>query len=187
MPNPYLHAVAHGPLGGDALALDNLAAPSDNTKLNVSTASHGLTPKLPGDATQVLQGDGTYAVPSLNNLTSLAWTAVTLTITSGAGAITTQSSSSSYLRMGKTVFVSINVSVSNIGTASGNTTLSGLPVGVARFSVFYLREVAVNGLGYSWSVAATTTSGQIATAGNNANPTWANNINYVGFAVYESV
>lgn len=33
---------------------------SDVTTANATTATHGLLPKLPGDATQVLLGDGTY-------------------------------------------------------------------------------------------------------------------------------
>lgn len=37
---------------------------SDNTTANVSTSKHGLTPKLPNDATKYLDGTGGYTVPS---------------------------------------------------------------------------------------------------------------------------
>lgn len=43
----------------DPLKLDDLATPDDNTDLNVSTARHGLMPKLPNNA-QVFRGDGTW-------------------------------------------------------------------------------------------------------------------------------
>jgi hypothetical protein len=41
--------------------LDDLAAPDDNTDLNVSTTKHGLCPKAPNVLTQFLRGDGTWA------------------------------------------------------------------------------------------------------------------------------
>lgn len=59
---PTAHAATHGPLGGDALKLDDLAAPDDNTDLNATTGAHGLLPKLPGDST-FLRGDGSWAAP----------------------------------------------------------------------------------------------------------------------------
>lgn len=37
---------------------------SDNTTANVSTTKHGLTPKLPNDATKYLDGTGSYSVPA---------------------------------------------------------------------------------------------------------------------------
>lgn len=37
---------------------------SDNTTANVSTSAHGLTPKLPNDATKYLDGSGAYTVPA---------------------------------------------------------------------------------------------------------------------------
>jgi len=46
-----------------AIKIDDLAAGDDNTDLNVSTSKHGLTPKLPNDATKYLDGTGAYTVP----------------------------------------------------------------------------------------------------------------------------
>lgn len=45
------------------IKLDDLAAPDDNTDLNVSITKHGLTPKAPNDATKFLDGTGAYSVP----------------------------------------------------------------------------------------------------------------------------
>lgn len=50
--------------GAQAIKLDDLAAPDDNTDLNVSTTKHGLAPKLPNDATKYLDGTGAYSVPA---------------------------------------------------------------------------------------------------------------------------
>ena len=50
--------------GAQAIKLDDLAAPDDNTDLNVSTSKHGLAPKLPNDATKYLDGTGAYTVPA---------------------------------------------------------------------------------------------------------------------------
>ena len=58
------HAATHGPAGASALKLDDLASPDDNTDLNVSTSAHGLTPKLPNDASKFLNGQGGYTVPA---------------------------------------------------------------------------------------------------------------------------
>jgi len=56
--------------GAQAIKLDDLAAPDDNTDLNVSTAKHGLAPKAPNDATKYLDGTGAYTVPAGGSSTS---------------------------------------------------------------------------------------------------------------------
>ena len=58
------HASTHMSGGSDPIKLDRLAAPTDVTTLNVSTTAHGLTPKLPNDATKYLDGTGAYTVPA---------------------------------------------------------------------------------------------------------------------------
>jgi len=50
--------------GAQAIKLDDLATPDDNTDLNVSTSAHGLTPKLDNDTTHFLRGDGSWSAPS---------------------------------------------------------------------------------------------------------------------------
>lgn len=44
----------------DAMKLDDLASPDDNTDLNASASKHGLLPKLSNVATEVLSGIGTW-------------------------------------------------------------------------------------------------------------------------------
>lgn len=53
------HGADHQAGGVDAIKLDDLAAPDDNTDLDVSTSAHGLMPKLGGSASNVLRMDGT--------------------------------------------------------------------------------------------------------------------------------
>lgn len=62
---PAAHASTHCSGGSDALKLDALAAPDDNTDLNATNGHHGLLRKLDSDATHFLRGDGEWAaVPS---------------------------------------------------------------------------------------------------------------------------
>lgn len=56
------HAPTHQAGGGDAIKLDDLATPDDNTDLDVSTAKHGLCPKAPNDTTKFLRGDGGWNI-----------------------------------------------------------------------------------------------------------------------------
>ncbi len=62
---PGAHHTTHEAGGSDAIKLDDLASPDDNTDLNVSTSAHGLCPKLPNDSTKFLSGFGTWLVPSV--------------------------------------------------------------------------------------------------------------------------
>jgi hypothetical protein len=55
----YTHANRHQWGGADAVKLDDLAAPDDNTDLNASTSKHGLMQKYPNTA-QALKGDGSW-------------------------------------------------------------------------------------------------------------------------------
>jgi len=58
-----LHAATHGPLAVDALKLDDLAEPDDNTDLDASTSKHGLLQKLGGGTANFLRADGTWSTP----------------------------------------------------------------------------------------------------------------------------
>lgn len=57
------HNARHEADGPDAIKLDDLEVPDDNTDLDASTARHGLLPKLPGGTTDFLRADGTFATP----------------------------------------------------------------------------------------------------------------------------
>lgn len=58
------HASRHQSGGTDAVKLDDLAAPDDNTDLNATTSAHGLLPKLSNVATEYLDGTGAFSVPA---------------------------------------------------------------------------------------------------------------------------
>jgi hypothetical protein len=54
------HQAAHASGGADAIKLDDLAAPDDNTDLDVSTTAHGLVPKGTNTG-NFLKDDGSWA------------------------------------------------------------------------------------------------------------------------------
>ena len=56
------HGAAHASEGADAVKLDDLAAPEDNTGLYFSTSAHGLVPKGT-NAGNFLKDDGSWAAP----------------------------------------------------------------------------------------------------------------------------
>ena len=58
-----LHQAAHNSAGGDALKLDDLYTPDDNTDLDATTSLHGLLLKLGGGSTNFLRADGTWSAP----------------------------------------------------------------------------------------------------------------------------
>ncbi len=60
---PQTHAASHLSAGGDAVKLDDLASPDDNTDLDFSTTKHGLTPKGTNTG-KFLKDDGTWGTPS---------------------------------------------------------------------------------------------------------------------------
>lgn len=64
------HQSKHNSGGSDALQLDNLAAPDDNTDLNASTSKHGLLPKLDNNSAHFLDGTGNWTNPAA----SATWT-----------------------------------------------------------------------------------------------------------------
>lgn len=101
--------------------------------------------------TPVINGTitGTTVFPVANGGTNYAggaWTAFTATVVPGAGAITTQSSASTYLQIGKMLHFRIAVTVSAIGTASGNPTIT-LPNSAtfAGLQTLVGREAGING------------------------------------------
>lgn len=58
------HASRHASGGADAIKLDDLAAPDDNTDLNATTSAHGLLKKLSNVSTEFLNGQGNWATPA---------------------------------------------------------------------------------------------------------------------------
>ena len=60
---PAAHHTSHENAGDDAIQLDNLAAPDDNTDLDASITKHGLMPKGDNNITHFYRSDGTQAAP----------------------------------------------------------------------------------------------------------------------------
>jgi len=57
---PQAHQATHNHGGSDALKLDDLANPDDNTDLNAITTRHGLMPKLSGNTIDRINGLGAW-------------------------------------------------------------------------------------------------------------------------------
>jgi len=57
------HATQHKSGGSDAIKLDELAAPTDVTTLNATTALHGLLKKLDNNAVHYMDGTGAWSRP----------------------------------------------------------------------------------------------------------------------------
>lgn len=66
---PTAHATSHESVGGDAIKLDDLAAPDDNTDLNASITAHGLLKKLSNVSTEFMNGAGNWATPASGGYT----------------------------------------------------------------------------------------------------------------------
>jgi hypothetical protein len=63
---PQLHQLSHNSGGSDAMKLDDLGAPDDNTDLDFSTSLHGLAPKGT-NAGNFLKDDGSWADPGVTD------------------------------------------------------------------------------------------------------------------------
>lgn len=61
---PTAHATSHQSGGGDPIALDTLATPTDIATLNASTSAHGLLRKLDNNAAHYLDGTGAWSTPA---------------------------------------------------------------------------------------------------------------------------
>lgn len=79
------HATQHQAGGADAIKLDDLATPDDNTDLNATASAHGLLPKLSNDSSQFLNGQGSFTTPSVG-----ASTSVQVTVYNQTGATLSQ-------------------------------------------------------------------------------------------------
>lgn len=90
--------------------------------------------------------------------TGTAWTTYTPTPTSGGGAFTSASSSGSYKTLGKTVWFTITVTITTVGTASGNIIVA-LPTGTSqRAAVGACKETALTGKNGAFFFGASATT-----------------------------
>jgi hypothetical protein len=96
-----------------------------------------------------LQADSTAATGLVWN--NAAWISYTPTVTSSSGSITSYTSEGRYQRIGKTCLVTVTVSITNVGTASGAMIVT-LPftskgsVGVAYMGTGRESNVTGNGM-----------------------------------------
>ena len=105
---PTAHAASHANGGSDAVKLDDLAAPDDNTDLNATTLKHGLLPKLGGGTANFLRADGSWATPPNGDMTLAGIESVTGLKTFDSSKIAIKGSST-----GKTTLASNNTSATD--------------------------------------------------------------------------
>ena len=127
-PNPTVNDDSHAHTSTTLPALDELAAPTDITALDVSTAAHGLTPKLPNDNTKYLDGAGAWTVPAGGGGGSGKWYSGTLLVAANGGDYTTIQAAINAAVAGDTIVVSPGVYSENL-TVSKRLYIVGLNQG----------------------------------------------------------
>jgi hypothetical protein len=163
-----LKALQPGTTLGD-LAYSSATA-NTNTRLGVGTTGQVLT---------VAAGVPSWATPGGSSYT---WTTYNPVIGSQNGSITTYTSTGKYLTLDKAIFFIFNVTLTTVGTATGNlnVTLPFTSVGSSVGSVF-----ESNNFGTSGTVAISGNS-SIGFTRNYAGTTWfTNGVVLVGSIFYE--
>ena len=161
---PTSHATSHKSGGGDAIKLDELAAPTDVTTLNASATAHGLLPKWPNNTTTFLRGDGTYAAPTA----TAAWGSITGTLSAQTdlqtaldGKAASLGGDDNYVTDAEKTIIG-NTSGTNTGDNATNTQYSGLAASKQDTLVSATNIKTVNGvtlLGSGNLAVATVTAG----------------------------
>jgi hypothetical protein len=108
-------------------------------------------------------------LPWVIGVPSTAWTSYTPTITAATGSFTTVSATGAYQVIGKTCFVTINISITTVGTAAG-TIYATLPfTSAARIQIGgYGMEVNSTGNMLKGYIPASSTQLQITTYSNGS-------------------
>ena len=112
----------------------------------------------------------------------------TPTATSASGSLTAYTSSGTYTKIGRTVFVRATISLTTVGTASGALNGGGLPFtaeNTNRPFVSLVREDAATGNGYLAAGTANSTTFFITTLSGNAGIVWTNGYVYTFCATYQ--
>jgi hypothetical protein len=146
------------------------ATANTNTRLAIGTTGQVLT---------VASGVPSWATPAGSSFT---WTSYTPTVSAQTGSITTYTATGKYLTVGKGVFFIFYITLTTVGTATGNliVTLPITSVGGSAGSVY-----ESNNTGTSGPVSISGNSAQ-AISRNYAATTWfANGAVLVGSIYYE--
>ena len=132
-----------------------------------------------GSSAQVLtvaSGVPTWATPGGASYT---WTSYTPTITSQGGSITTYTATGKYLQIDKGMFFIFTVTLSNVGTATGNMIIT-LPFTAVGSSAGSAYEYNTTGKGGPVSIA---NNASVAISRDYNNTTWFSN----GWNLYASI
>jgi len=121
-----LHKAQHESGGGaDAIKLDDLAAPDDNTDLDVSPTLHGLAPKRDGDTESFLSGAGTWLKPGMRTLISELFDGLNTANILGQGSYTNFAAWDASLIGDTTAKVVVNAGADKMGQLDGDTVTEG--------------------------------------------------------------
>jgi hypothetical protein len=150
----------------------NVSGPASSTSGNIATFN-GATGKT-------LQDSG-LAVSTISPLAG-AWTSYTPTVAASSGTFTSVSATGNYIQIGKTVFARFAITITTVGTATGNVTVT-LPFSANGRISFCGKESSVNGKAFCSS--ATNSSTVTLTNYDNTSPIAAGAVLVADF-VYES-
>jgi hypothetical protein len=162
-----LNAITAG-AGGVALSGDtsgNLTIQSAGTNVATFTSS-GL----------VFTNGSALVNSALNDYEQGTWTP---TVTSGTGSITSYTADGTYTKIGRMVFMTARVVLTNVGSAGGNMNLT-LPYTTASINMqtpIFVREGALTGQTYQFFAQNNSNSGAVQSLSGGA-PTWTNSYSY---------
>jgi hypothetical protein len=135
-----------------------------------------------GSNDQVLTADSSTATGlkwATASGASYTWTSYTPTITSQGGSITTYTATGKYLKIDKGMFFIFTVTLSNVGTATGNMIIT-LPFTAVGSSAGSAYEYNTTGKGGPVSIA---NNASVAISRDSTNSTWFSN----GWNLYASI
>lgn len=152
----------------------------------VGTSGTPASPQI-AQFTNATTIQGVTSVPVANGGTGdtgTAWSTFTPTVTCGSGSGTWSTSSSSFKSIGKTVFVSVNLALTTVGTCSGIPNFT-LPVSTAASpATAAVRENNVGAAYFGWASTSSATM-SFATSANGA-PTFSSGQDFIASFVYQS-
>ena len=167
-----------GTITGAATLATTVASPTLTTPIVTTTIGvGGATPSASGSgvtfpATQSASTDAN----TLDDYEEGTWTP---TATSQGGSITSYSSSGAYTKIGRIVFLQATITLTNVGTATGQLSLTNAPFSAATTYSYnnLVQESTLTGLFYASYLAPSSTV--LATSNlTNGAITWTNSSTY---------